>query len=202
MFERFTKAARDVVVGAQEQARRLNHGAIGTEHLLLSMLAQDGRPAALLRDAGVTAEFAEAVVARVHGDNPPLGAADAAALRAIGIDLDEVRARIEENFGPVELAPPPEPPRRRFPWSRRRPDRFAPRPVITGHIPFVPRSKKVLELSLREAVRLGHRSIEAEHLLLGLLREGEGLAAMILAEAGVDLANLRRKIELGLREAA
>ena len=199
MFERFTNAARAVVVEAQEQARRLGHRAIETEHLLLALLAQDGRPAALLRDAGVTSEFAEAVTIRVRGGTPR-GVTDANALRAIGIDIDEVRARIEENFGPIEFMETPEPPRRRFGWRRRR--RPSRPPMISGHLPFVPRSKKILELSLREALRLNHRFIGEEHILLGLLREGEGLAAMILAEAGVDPAHLRRQIELGLREAA
>jgi hypothetical protein len=63
-----------------------------------------------------------------------------------------------------------------------------------GHIPFTPRSKKVLELSLREALRLGHRVIRPEHILLGLIREGEGVAAQILAGAGVDFGRLRQDI--------
>src|SRR5262249_23649873 len=134
----------------------------------------------------------------------PLGADDAEALRAIGIDLDEVRARIEENFGPVDLTPPPTPARRRFGLRRNhQADAQSPgRHPITGHIPFNRRTKKVLELSLREAVRLGHRYIGSEHILLGLLREGEGLAALILTEAGVDFADLRQKIETSLRAAA
>jgi ATP-dependent Clp protease ATP-binding subunit ClpA len=203
MFERFTKAARAVVIDAQGQARRLEHCAIGTEHLLLALLAQDGSSAMLLRDAGVTTDKANATIRRVLGA-APLGADDAAALRAIGIDLDEVRARIEENFGPVDLTPPPTPARRRFGLRRNRQvDAQSPgqRP-ITGHIPFSRRAKKVLELSLREAVRLGHRYIGSEHILLGLLREGEGLAALILTEAGVDFVDLRQKIETSLRAAA
>ncbi len=115
MFERFTHEAREVVVGAQEAARRLDHPRIGTEHLLLSMLANSGGPADLLRGHGVTEQRVEATVARHLGNRPGmLGPADAAALKVIGIDLDEVRAHLEENFGPEPFAeqPAPPPPRR------------------------------------------------------------------------------------------
>ena len=212
MFERFTSEARNVVVGAQEQARALEHRFIGTEHLLLSMLANDDTAARLLRERGVTVESARAMIERYVGGVPPrLTPSDAEALRAIGIDIDEVRRRLEENFGPNPLAAPPqEPVRRRFGLrrTRRQPDggqrgggqRGG--PGITGHIPFSPRAKKVLELSLREALRLKHRSIGTEHVLLGLIREGQGLGALVLAEAKVDLAELRRTVENSFRDAA
>jgi len=212
MFERFTSEARNVVVGAQEQARALEHRFIGTEHLLLSMLANDDTAARLLRERGVTVESARAMIERYVGGVPPrLTPSDAEALRAIGIDIDEVRRRLEENFGPTPLAAPPqEPVRRRFGLrrTRRQPDggqrdggqRGG--PGITGHIPFSPRAKKVLELSLREALRLKHRSIGTEHVLLGLIREGQGLGALVLAEAKVDLAELRRTVENSFRDAA
>ena len=74
--------------------------------------------------------------------------------------------------------------------------------VTTGQIPFTPRAKKVLELALREALRLRHHHIGTEHILLGLLREGHGLAALVLTEAGVDLDDLRRRVETALRTAA
>jgi ATP-dependent Clp protease ATP-binding subunit ClpA len=211
MFERFTSEARNVVVGAQEQARALEHRFIGTEHLLLSMLANDDTAARLLRERGVTVESARAMIERYVGGVPPrLTPSDADALRAIGIDIDEVRRRLEENFGPNPLAAPPqEPVRRRFGLrrTRRQPDGGQGGgqpggPGITGHIPFSPRAKKVLELSLREALRLKHRSIGTEHVLLGLIREGEGLAALVLAEAKVDLADLRRAVENSFRDAA
>jgi len=212
MFERFTSEARNVVVGAQEQARALEHRFIGTEHLLLSMLANDDTAARLLRERGVTVESARAMIERYVGGVPPrLTPSDAEALRAIGIDIDEVRRRLEENFGPNPLAAPPqEPVRRRFGLrrTRRQPDGGqrdggqCGGPGITGHIPFSPRAKKVLELSLREALRLKHRSIGTEHVLLGLIREGQGLGALVLAEAKVDLAELRRTVENSFRDAA
>jgi ATP-dependent Clp protease ATP-binding subunit ClpA len=200
MFERFTPHARRVVALAQYQARRLRHRYIGTEHLLLAILEVDDDAARVLHDNGITTEETEAAIARyLGGVRDSLTERDAEALRAIGIDLDEVRARLEENFGPAPLSlPPDEPPRRRFGLRR---SRRVPERVPSGHIPFSPRAKKVLELSLREALRLKHRSIGTEHILLGLIREGEGLAALILVQAGVDLVDLRRQVEATLRAA-
>ena len=195
MFERFTHEARDVVVGAQQAARKLHHQRIGTEHVLISLLANADAPADLLGGHGITSQQVETAITRHVGNAPgTLGPADAAALKVIGIDLDEVRAHLEESFGPEPLAQPPvPPPRRRFGLRRsRRNDQEAPR---KGHIPFSPRAKKVLELALRESLRLKHREIRGEHILLGLIREGEGLAAQILAEADVDLRDLRTEVE-------
>jgi ATP-dependent Clp protease ATP-binding subunit ClpA len=203
MFERFTREARVVVINAQSEAGTLKHNWVGTEHLLLSMLAVEGVPAALLRQRGITPERVTAAVARHLGNAPGmLGPADAAALRAIGIDLDEVRARLEENFGPAPFTPmlgPP--PKRRFGIrrTRREPD---PNLRPSGHRPFSARAKKVLELSLRESLRLKQREIRAEHILLGLIREGEGLAALILSEANVDLPGLRAEVEQALKARA
>ena len=206
MFERFTPAARALVVSAQEQSRALDHAYIGTEHLLLSMLASDDSVSALLREHGVTLESARATIVQyLGGPAERLSPNDAEALRAIGIDLDEVRRRLEENFGPNPLAVPPEEPvRRRFGLRRRhrQPARAGGGPSPKGHIPFTPRAKKVLELSLREALRLKQREIGTECILLGLLREGEGLAALVLVRNKVDLAKLRGTVEERLRKAA
>ena len=90
----------------------------------------------------------------------------AKALESLGIALEGVRQQVEEIIGQGQQAP-------------------------SGHIPFTPRAKKVLELSLREALRLKHNYIAPEHLLLGILREGEGLGVQILVEKGVDLDRLR-----------
>ena len=191
MFERFTDRARDVVRRARDEARDEGRRPVGTEHLLLGVLADgDNLAVRVLADLGVRAEDLRAAVARNVGrGGVGLGDADAAALREIGIDLAAIVARIEESFGPDALRQPPPPPRR---WGRRR---------YEGG-PFSPRAKKVLELSLREAIRLRHRHIGTEHILLGLLREGNGLAAVVLTEAGVDLTDLRRRVEAALRTAA
>jgi ATP-dependent Clp protease ATP-binding subunit ClpA len=193
MFERFTDQARNVVKGAQVEARELHHRYIGTEHILLALLAEgSGMAATVLRDAGVFPEQVRAdVQAAIGPRREPLGQADAEALRAIGIDLDAVREKVEETFGEGALEPPLAcPPQRRGIFRRAQPARVA----SPGHIPFTPRAKKVLELSLREALRLKHKHIGPEHILLGLLREGEGLAAMVLSDAGVSLDDLRRHV--------
>jgi ATP-dependent Clp protease ATP-binding subunit ClpC len=138
MFERFTDRARRVVVLAQEEARMLNHGYIGTEHLLLGLIHEG-----------------EGVAAKT--------------LRAMGINLDAVRKEVQEIIGRGQ-----EPP--------------------AGHIPFTPRAKKVLELSLRESTQLGHNYIGTEHILLGLVREGEGVAAEVLVKLGADLRRVRQQV--------
>jgi ATP-dependent Clp protease ATP-binding subunit ClpA len=204
MFERFTQPAREVVVQAQFEARSMGHCPIGTQHVLLALIDQDGSVARALREQGVDEESVrDAIVGRLGGASPatdPLPDTDdedAAALKAIGIDIDQVRRAIEANFGPGALRLPrkeDEPKRGFFGRNRTR--------HLGGHIPFSPRSKKVLELSLREALRLKHNFIAPEHIMLGLLREGEGMAALILAEAHVDQSRLRTDLTRALDEAA
>ena len=138
MFERFTDRARRVVVLAQEEARRLDHNYIGTEHILLGLIREG-----------------EGVAAK--------------ALESLGISLEAVRQQVEEIIGQGQEAPP-------------------------GHIPFTPRAKKVLELSKREALHLGHHYIGTEHILLGLIREGEGRAAQVLVDLGGDLNQVRQQV--------
>jgi ATP-dependent Clp protease ATP-binding subunit ClpA len=189
MFERFTDRARKVTVDAQASARRLGHGSIGTEHILLGLLQGDGIAAQVLTGLGVTPAAVEREVLAEVGRGP-LGAGDAAALGAIGIDLDEVRRRAEASFGPGALYWNPDPHcRARNPFP------------VGGHIPFSPRAKKVLELSLREALALKHRYIGTEHILLGLVREGEGLAALVLTKLGADLEAVRARVLDELRRA-
>ncbi|MDQ7909133.1 Clp protease N-terminal domain-containing protein [Phytohabitans sp. ZYX-F-186] len=198
MFERFTDRARDAVKGAQVEARALHHRYIGTEHLLLALLGESGGLAGtVLRDAGVFPEQVRADILAARRD--PLGMADAEALRAIGIDLDAVREKVEETFGEGALEASPTLPLRRRGLFRRVPAPAAPSP---GHIPFSPRAKKVLELALREALHLKHKHIGTEHILLGLIREGEGLAAMVLTNAGLRLEDLRRHVLDALARAA
>jgi len=139
MFERFTDRARASVVLAQEQARRLRHSYIGTEHLLLGLLAET-----------------DGVAAKVLGE--------------MGVRINAVQADVAEIIGRGETVP-------------------------SGHIPFTPRAKKVLELSLREALRLGHAYIGTEHILLGIIREGEGVAAQVLVKyKGITLEAVRERV--------
>jgi ATP-dependent Clp protease ATP-binding subunit ClpC len=90
-------------------------------------------------------------------------------LESLGISLEAVRSQVEEIIGQGKQAP-------------------------SGHIPFTPRAKKVLELSLREALQLGHNYIGTEHILLGLIREGEGVAAQVLVKLGADLSRVRQQV--------
>jgi ATP-dependent Clp protease ATP-binding subunit ClpA len=172
MFERFTRQARAVVVGAQLEARTLGDGAIGTEHLLLSMLSDPGTASgrALARHGLTHDDVGSDVVRRTGGE-----LLDGPALTTLGIDLEAVRERVEEAFGPGSLDRP----------RGRTPD---------GHIPFSPRAKKVLELALREALASGAREITDLHVLLGLLREDQGLAATVLRDRDVDPTALREEI--------
>jgi ATP-dependent Clp protease ATP-binding subunit ClpA len=188
MFERFTDRARKVTVDAQVSARRLGHGYIGTEHILLGLLQGDGIAARVLTGLGVTPAAVEREVLAEVGRGP-LGAGDAEALGAIGIDLEEVRRRVEASFGPGALYWHPDPRCRR---GRRM-------PLAGGHIPFTPRAKKVLELSLREALALKHRYIGTEHILLGLVREGEGLAMLVLVRLGAGPQAVRARVLDALR---
>jgi ATP-dependent Clp protease ATP-binding subunit ClpC len=93
----------------------------------------------------------------------------ARALESLDVSLEAVRQQVEQMIGRGQAAP-------------------------IGHIPFTPRAKKVLELSLRESVRLGHSHIGTEHILLGLIREGEGVAAQVLQKLGVSLDRVRQTV--------
>lgn len=143
MFERFTEAARRLVVHCQEEARSLGHNHIGTEHILLGILALRGA-----RAEGPITELLPTVT------------------------IERVRARVLEIVGPGDPA------------------------KLSGHIPFTPRAKKVLELSLRESLRLGHNGIDVGHVLLAILAEGEGVAAAVLRlDFELDFDELRREVE-------
>ncbi len=138
MFGRFTERAQRVIVLSQEEARRLGHNVVGTEHVLLGLIAEG-----------------EDVAAR--------------SLLSLGISIDQVRGEVERVIG-----------RGGQPTQ--------------GQIGFTPRSKRVLELAFDEARRLGHTYIGTEHLLLGLIREGEGVAAQVLHNLGADLDKVRAQV--------
>jgi ATP-dependent Clp protease ATP-binding subunit ClpA len=175
MFERFTDDARQAVRLAQEEARRRHHRFVGTEHLLLALLNEGHGPAAeALLAQGVTGSGLSRRIGRLN--EQPDHALDPEALATIGIDLDQVRQATEASFGPGALDPKQH------------------REARKGHIPFSKRGKKVLELALRESLSLGHNYIGGGHLLLGVIREGQGLAARVLTDDGVDLAVLRADV--------
>jgi ATP-dependent Clp protease ATP-binding subunit ClpA len=192
MFERFTDRAREAVVLAQWEARSMRHDYIGTEHILLGVLREGTSVGARVLDGlGIDLKGVRADVVRMVGTGPPAAdEKDAEALRSIGIDVDEIRRRVEEVFGPGALDHTVT--RRR---RRRRADRCGPiGDAIAGHIHFTPRAKKVLELALREAHALKHGYIGTEHILLGLVREGEGIASTILDGRGATQERVRRAV--------
>ena len=179
MFERFSRPAREVVLQARKEAQALGHRHLGTEHLLLALAWQPGGAHDVLVAAGLTRDR----VAEALSGAGVLGAADADALKTVGIDLDSVLSQIKETFGADAL-------RRAMPASRR------------GRTGVSPRVKKVLGLALREAVHLGSSTIGTEHILLGILRDGQGRAAKIITDAGVTSEDLRRAVLDGLGRAA
>jgi ClpA/ClpB-like protein len=232
MFERFTDAARHLVVQAQADARRLGHNYIGCEHLLLAAAATGEPASVVLREHGVTPERIEAEILRTVGRGQtadPLGGLDREALASLGIDLDVVRARIEAAFGPDALtrALPAACRSRRPAWGkgplaeltrrrrRRRARRHAPRsagprgnapllpgPAPRGHIPFTPRAKKTMQLALREAQALHDNNIGVQHLTLALLALQDGTVPVILSALGTPATSLRAAILARYRKAS
>lgn len=188
MFERFTNRARTVVAGSQDEARRLGGREIGPEHLLLGLLAEGGGVGArVLAGLGIDRS---AVLAEIGG----LGDQDADALRAIGIDIDEVRRRAEAVFGPGALDRPPA--QRGFFGRRQRP--------VGGHLPFGTPAKEVLAAALRAATARHDNYIGTEHLLLGLMSDTGNTATVILGRLGMtlDAAAIGRHIDDELGRAA
>jgi ATP-dependent Clp protease ATP-binding subunit ClpA len=186
MFERFTDRAQQAVTQAQEEARSLRHGRIGTEHLLLGVAGQPASVGQLvLARFGLDAPTIRSDVTRIIGQGGAFDARDQEALRAVGIDLDEVRRAVEDAFGPGALERP---------TVRGRQGRCTPR-WTPGHLPFSRRAKKCLELSARWAVTMHHSYIGTEHILLGLATEREGVAGGILRFHGLEPTELRAAIE-------
>lgn len=139
MFNRFTERAKKVIFLAREEAKRLDHDYLGTEHILLGLIREG-------EGIGATT------------------------LQNLGVDLAQIRAEVEKAVGRGGGA------------------------LFLGQIPFTPRAKKVLELAVTEARNLRHNYIGTEHLLLGLIREAEGVAAQILTNLGADLAKVREEV--------
>jgi ATP-dependent Clp protease ATP-binding subunit ClpA len=188
MFERFTTAARSVVLRAREHAVRDGHREIEAQDLLLGVLDDvDGVPARVLRTLGMGDP------ATLQGTDEKPDPSDEDALRSIGIDLDAVRCRAEESFGAGALD------RHR----RQRPGLFG-RRTAGGHLPLSNEAKASLEGALRAATSEGHRSLGSEHLFLGLLATEQGTALGLLRRLGVteDAAGLRRRVLEELRRAA
>jgi len=206
MFERFSGEARSAVAQAQEHARRLGHRYIGCEHLLLAAASTAEPASAALREHGVTPAGVETEIVRMVGLGRAadlFSASDREALASIGIDLDVVRARIEAAFGPDAFTRGGPAACRSRPAVRKNPVALLRRarrgghhqhPAPSGHIPFTPRAKKSLALSLREAEARHDNYIGVEHLTLALVGMKDGAVPPILSALGAPQATLRAAI--------
>lgn len=192
MFARFTGQAREIVIQAQAQARRLDHGYIGCEHLLLSVVGSDSPAGETLRGLGLTPEAVEAATRRILSERraPML---DREALAAVGIDLDAVQERVEAAFGPGALTRMPQRHhrRRRRGWRRQRPCTTG---APSGHLPFTARAKKCLESALRESIARRDGYIGVEHLALALTAMTDGLDPNLFSQTGIHPAQARAEI--------
>ena len=139
MFNRFTDRAKRVIIMAREEAARLNHGYIGTEHLLLGLC-----------------KMGEGVAVTT--------------LQSFSMDLDTIRMEVEKLIQP------------------------GPGTMTVGEIPFTPAAKKVIDLAMDECRTLGHNYIAMEHILLGLIREGEGVGSRVLIGMGLELKKVRARV--------
>jgi ATP-dependent Clp protease ATP-binding subunit ClpA len=194
MFERFTDKARGVVITAKTKARELGDDQIRLVHMLYGLVTSDGVATRALTALGVDAAAVERELARTGtgggapGGGAPSGEADggdAEALAAIGIDLDEIKRKIEESFGPGALERVPLTPKGPLNW-------FAVR------FPIDDQAKLSLALALREARALHHNYIGTEHVLLGVIGAAErnprgDFAAVTLPDLGLDLATAHER---------
>jgi ATP-dependent Clp protease ATP-binding subunit ClpC len=171
MFEKFTDRAKRVIVVAQDEAISLGHDFIGTEHLLLGLTGTDSIPKELLTQRGVTSDRVRDETVRLlteAGRHRPNDPGPAAALASLGIDVDEIRRRADDSFGPGKF---------KFP-----------RPG------FTPRLKRTMGRTLREALKLHATEIGPEHLLLGLLHDPDGVGVKVLIGLGADTGALRSAV--------
>ncbi|MDT8909965.1 Clp protease N-terminal domain-containing protein [Amycolatopsis sp. PS_44_ISF1] len=177
MFERFTADARTAVVEAQLAAREQGAREIAPRDVFTGLARVDhGEARRLLDQLGVSLEEVLAELERVRRRGG-ISDAEVEALTEFGIDVEQIVERVERTHGPGALAD-----------TGRRGRR--------GHIPFTGEAKKTLELSLREAVKLGDKHLGQEHMLLALVQQ-KGAVAELLAARGVDYAALRRAVGQG-----
>jgi ATP-dependent Clp protease ATP-binding subunit ClpA len=191
MFERFTRHARVAVVLAQEEARELRTREVAPQHLLLGILQAAGNDlSAALSGYGLTADVVRARLIEAAPKTDESFDVDAEALRAIGIDLEAVRASVARTIGPDA-----------FDNALSRSGRRRGRQRRSSRIPFNRAAKKSLELALREALARKDNEIGCEHLLLGILGSGDKAAVGLITEH-VYTAQLRSSILALLDRAA
>ncbi|MDQ3954345.1 MAG: hypothetical protein M3285_02200 [Actinomycetota bacterium] len=168
----YRKEAHRTLEVARLEALSLNHNYIGTEHLLLAMTVADlGVASRVLAECGITEMGLKSqVVHELGAAQEGLTQRDAEALSALGIDLDQVRRRVEETFGAFALDTPP--------------------PCPTG-TPFTDKAMRALHATPRHARRLGHRRVGPEHLLLALMDDSSALAVKLVRRLGTTPSDLR-----------
>lgn len=169
MFERFEPGAKQALIDARDEARRAGKDRIGSEHVLLGLLAQPGTAAEALTAAGVTLS---ALRSRVPGSSG--SSLDADALASLGIDLDTVRRATDAAFGPGALE------------KVRRPGRRM--------LPMADDTKRMVIGAVRHAHQHGEREITSGHMLIGILDQPDSGGLAILAEAGANVQALRADV--------
>jgi ATP-dependent Clp protease ATP-binding subunit ClpA len=198
VFERFTPDARQAVARAQHEAQAFAHPWIGTEHLLLGVLAADSPAAALLTEAGITLNATCLALDQLVGRGG-FCERDAAALRSVGIDLDQVRRAAEASFGPGALDRPPA-------WRCRRKSLFRHRrqqlDAAPEQLPFMPRAKRALQRASMEADRIRHGEAGLDQLLLGLLDPKGNAAVELIQHLGASPEAVRAQLLARLDDAA
>ncbi len=179
-FARYRADAHRALEVARAAAAELHHNYVGTEHLLLALTTEDfGAATAALADCGVTRPAIQNQVARAPRiEHRALTDTDAEALAMLGIDLEEVRRRVEETFGHFALD--------------------APRACDYG-TPLTDKSKRALQKTVQHAHRLGHKRVGPEHLLLALLEDDSGLAVKLIRRLGVAPDLLRERTLAAIR---
>ena len=201
MFERFTRDARTVVVSTQELCRSLGADEVRPVHLLLALTEDDSGARDVLAAHGLTPDaVAEALGAPRAAPSAPLGDDDAAALRSLGIDLDAIRAAVDKQFGEGALEGAGSSAGAtglddETDVEEGEADLARGRFGVGGHVRFGRGAKKVLELSLREAIRQHSREIRSEHIALAVLRTDDEAVRMLLGTLGVDVRALRADLE-------
>ncbi len=196
MFNRFTQESRDLVRDVVGVAQELRASEILAVHVLLAATNPRRPVAQVLADRGIDGTTVRARLGVAPASR--LDETDAQALRAIGIDLDDIRRKVEGSFGVGALDRQPEESAPRG-WSRlfgatELPGR--------GHLPFTPGAKTSLELSLRHAMRLEHREIRPEHIVLGVLSADDPGVIRLLSDLGVSRGILQVDLEAKLPGAA
>ncbi len=194
VFDRLDSGARRVFEIAQHEARRLDHNYLGTEHLLLGLNLGGGSAAGLLLERGCRPEEIRGEIITIVGRGHPPPHQPDELLATLGIDLGEVRRRVESTFGPdaVRRSTLRARPRRRWPGHRWWPGCDGGQPcssTLAGGrwLGLAPRVKRVAEIATTLAAP---SSATPTHLLVGILDEGEGVACQLLARRGVNLADL------------